>query len=218
MIALAGCAHQPRKTTPSPNVSDASSTNEDHLLGVGGTALAGSGSGGTIPALGGVGGTALAGSGSGGRIPALGGLGTIGVCSNASRHCSGSSRFVGRSDVRTKEGPRVVEGKLDKAVIQRIIRRRLNQIRYCYERELTKEPNLAGRVVVKFVIGKEGEVSAANVKSTTMNHATAEKCFVGRFMRMQFPKPTGGGVVIVNYPLVFSTVPAKPAAPSSAKP
>ena len=37
-----------------------------------------------------------------------------------------------------------------------------------------------------------------------MGSASVEQCVVGRFMRMQFPQPKGGGIVIVSYPFLFS--------------
>ena len=37
-----------------------------------------------------------------------------------------------------------------------------------------------------------------------MGNASAESCIVGRFLRMQFPQPKGGGIVIVSYPFIFS--------------
>ena len=80
----------------------------------------------------------------------------------------------------------------------------MNQIRYCYQRELTKNPALAGKVVIKFVIAKDGTVSKASVKTSTMNNSAVESCIAGRFMRMQFPEPKGGGIVIVSYPFIFS--------------
>jgi hypothetical protein len=80
----------------------------------------------------------------------------------------------------------------------------MNQIRYCYQRELTKDPNLGGKIVVKFVIAKDGTVSSAQTKATTMNNASVENCINGRFMRFKFPEPKGGGIVIVSYPFIFS--------------
>ena len=101
-------------------------------------------------------------------------------------------------------GDFLILGSLDKTVIQAVIQRHLNQIRYCYQRELTKDPDLGGRVVIKFVVAKDGTVSSATVKSTTMYNDAVESCIAGRFMRFQFPEPAGGGIVIVSYPFVFT--------------
>ena len=78
------------------------------------------------------------------------------------------------------------------------------QLRYCYQRELTKNPNLGGKITVKFVIAKDGTVSSATTKTSTMNNPAVESCINGRFMKFQFPEPKGGGIVIVSYPFIFS--------------
>jgi len=101
-------------------------------------------------------------------------------------------------------GEEVILGKLDKDVIDAVIKRNLNQVRYCYQRELTKVPTLEGKIVVKFVIAKDGTVPSAVTKSSTMASPAVEECVNGRFMHMQFPAPTGGGIVIVSYPFSFS--------------
>jgi TonB family protein len=78
------------------------------------------------------------------------------------------------------------------------------QIRYCYQRELTKNPTLGGKITVKFTIAKDGTVSSASTKSSTMGNEAVETCINTRFMKFQFPEPKGGGVVIVSYPFIFS--------------
>jgi len=103
-------------------------------------------------------------------------------------------------------GDLIILGSLDKKVIQQVIQRHLNQIRYCYQRELTKDPDLAGRVVIKFIVARDGTVSSATVKSSTMGNNAVETCIAGRFMRFMFPEPAGGGIVVVSYPFVFSPV------------
>ena len=101
-------------------------------------------------------------------------------------------------------GDPLILGALDKSLIDAVIKRYMNQIRYCYQRELSKNPSLAGKITVKFVIQKDGTVSSAVTKSTTMNNASVEECINGRFLKMIFPDPKGGGIVIVSYPFVFS--------------
>ena len=78
------------------------------------------------------------------------------------------------------------------------------QIRYCYQQQLTKNPSLGGKISIKFVIAKDGTVSSASTKSTTMNNAAVEGCIAGRFLKFQFPEPKGGGIVMVTYPFIFS--------------
>ena len=165
------------------------------LIGAKGTQM---GSGG----LGGRGG----GLGGGGSADGLGGMGTRGRGSGASGYGSGGGNFGDRGEgaIAGVGGDPIVLGALDKSLIDAVIKRNMAAIRYCYQRELTKNPSLGGKITVKFVIAGDGTVSQATTKATTMNNPAVESCINGRFMRFQFPQPKGGGVVIVSYPFIFS--------------
>jgi hypothetical protein len=145
------------------------------------------------------------GLGGGGTAEGLGGLGTKGIGSGSSGYGSGGGSFgaKGEGGIGVVGGDPIILGALDRSLIDEVIKRHMNQIRYCYQRELTKNPSLAGKVVVKFVIAKDGSVSSASKKTSTINNGAVEQCVVGRFMRMQFPEPKGGGIVIVSYPFTF---------------
>ena len=93
---------------------------------------------------------------------------------------------------------------LDRALIDKVIKQNMNRLRYCYQRELSKDPTLGGKIVVKFSIDKAGGVSSAAIKSSSMNSAAVESCLTKSFMSFKFPEPKGGGVVIVSYPFLFS--------------
>jgi hypothetical protein len=96
-------------------------------------------------------------------------------------------------------------GALDKNIIRRFIRRKLPQVRFCYEKELIVQPKLKGIVRTVFVIGPSGKVSSANVQAGI--HKTVDLCVAKVIRSIQFPKPKGGGRVRVSYP--FSFEPAK---------
>jgi hypothetical protein len=98
-------------------------------------------------------------------------------------------------------------GSLDKEIVRRVIHRHLNEIKYCYERELIRRPSLLGRVVVQFTILPIGRVAAAALASSTVANAAVESCIVGAVRRWEFPMPRGGGLVAVSYP--FLLVPAE---------
>ena len=102
-------------------------------------------------------------------------------------------------------GSPIVLGALDKSLIDKVIKRNMNQIKYCYSRELTKNPKLKGKVIVKFTIAGDGTVSQAGIKSSSLNSKAVEDCITGRFRRFKFPEPKGGGIVIVSYPFVFTS-------------
>ena len=125
--------------------------------------------------------------------------------SRASVTGSGGGNFgaKGEGGIGKIGGDPIILGALDKSLIDAVIKRHMNQIRYCYQRELTKNPNLGGKIVVKFVIAKDGSVSKASTKSSTMGNKAVEGCINSRFQRFKFPEPKGGGIVIVSYPFIF---------------
>ena len=149
-----------------------------------------------------------AGIGGGGDGEGLGGLGTRdrgGRGGSGYGHDGGYvGDHIGRVPAQVGMEAPILMGALDKSQIDRVIKQHLSQIRYCYQKELNRAPDLEGKVVMKFVIATDGSVSRADVQSTSLNNPVVESCLSDRFMRFQFPRPTGGGIVIVTYPFVFN--------------
>jgi hypothetical protein len=94
--------------------------------------------------------------------------------------------------------------QIDRAQVDAVVRRNLGLIRHCYQMELNRSPSLSGKIVERFVIGRDGSVSAATTKSSSLGNARVEQCINQRFLRFQFPAPKGNGVVFVTYPFIFS--------------
>jgi hypothetical protein len=164
----------------------------------------------------GEGGLGLYGTGRGGGGTGLGTIGldyggpnTIGKGGGGGSG-AGYGRGAGRFGSRKSGAPDVVagapiiRGSLDREIIRRVIRRHKKEIKYCYEKELTKNPKLHGKVKVKFVIAPTGAVASASIAESTMRNRAVESCIVGKVLRFIFPKPEGGGIVEVGYPFVFS--------------
>ena len=99
----------------------------------------------------------------------------------------------------------VVRGVMDKEVIRRIIRRHTSQVQRCYQKGLRQKPDLKGRVVVEFTIAKTGHVVQSSIKQSTLGHTGVEQCIARAARGWIFPKPLGGGIVIVAYPFVLRT-------------
>src|SRR3569623_1746434 len=118
--------------------------------------------------------------------PPASGLGLVGGAGGAGAH-AGSA----------------VTGSMDKEIIRRIIRHLTAEVQSCYEAQLNKRPDLFGRLMVQFTIAATGDVIASVVQSSTMGDTHVEDCTVKAVRRWQFPKPLGGGIVIVSYPFVF---------------
>lgn len=107
-----------------------------------------------------------------------------------------------------KAGDSTVTGSLTKDEIRRVIRRNLNRVRYCYEKQLILEPKLAGKATTKFTIGPDGKVISAEVQG--FGSRPVDECIHGAISAMVFPPPKGGGVVVVSYPFVFAPADSSP--------
>jgi TonB family protein len=143
----------------------------------------------------------------------VGKLATIGDYGQGDGKDRGYGHGVGQLAKRTQpHGPDIIpgiatsRGALDKEIIRRIVRRNINQVRYCYDQALTRQPTLAGRVVVQFTIAGNGTVIASLLGNSTLGAPAVESCIVQAVKRWEFPKPEGGGLVMVSYP--FQLTPA----------
>ncbi len=97
-------------------------------------------------------------------------------------------------------------GGLDKALIAAVVQANIGQIKHCYERQLIVDPNIFGKIVAQWTINKDGVVSTSSVKKSTMNSKPVENCILGKIKSWNFPKPKGGGQVIVSYPFLFKSL------------
>ncbi|MGB9599543.1 MAG: AgmX/PglI C-terminal domain-containing protein, partial [Myxococcota bacterium] len=158
----------------------------------------------------GSGGLGLRGVGPGGGGSSLdsigiGSVGTRGRGAGQGGYGYGVGSIGGKKehDIGISGGTPMVHGSLDKELIRRVIRAHANEIRYCYELELAKNPGLWGKVSVNFVISPTGSVQSAKVKETTINNQNVENCIVSKIKGWKFPEPKGGGIVIVTYPFIL---------------
>lgn len=113
---------------------------------------------------------------------------------------------VGSASVGILEEETDIQGGLEKDVIARVIQKNLGQITYCYERQLSANPELYGKVLVKFTIGATGSVTTQKIGLTTLKSAMVEGCILRRVTGWKFPKPKGGTAVLVTYPFLFKSI------------
>jgi TonB family protein len=95
-------------------------------------------------------------------------------------------------------------GQLQTEQIRSTIGKNAPPIGACYQAELKKTPDLKGRVQTTFIIGADGAVVAVKVRASSLKNEVVEKCIVEALKKMQFPVPDPKGIVIQNYPFVFS--------------
>jgi TonB family protein len=158
-------------------------------------------------------GTGDGGGGHGEAMIAGDGLGTWGRFGPGHGNGTGPGYGTGVGQLAMRKQPRTPEiipgqvignGSLDKEIIRRIVRRHLNEVRFCYEQALPRHPTLAGRAVVQFMIGKDGQVMTSVLQSSTLSMASVESCVVTAVKRWPFPAPERGGLTIVSYPFQFA--------------
>lgn len=95
-------------------------------------------------------------------------------------------------------------GTLSQEAIRSVVQANLKKIKFCYNKELGKNPELKGKVEVEFIIGSDGKVKKYKISSSTMKNDAVESCILKKIRRFRFPKPEKGEVSVV-YPFVFTT-------------
>ncbi|HEY3234983.1 MAG TPA: AgmX/PglI C-terminal domain-containing protein [Polyangiaceae bacterium] len=161
----------------------------------------------------GAGGLGLTGIGEGGGGRGVGiGLGNIGTYGHGAGTGPGlgigsRSGHMPKSHItkapQIKYGVTEVGGALPPEVIQRIVRQNYGRFRLCYEQGLSRNPNLEGRVTVRFLIARDGAVSNVSNGGTDLPDAAVVSCVIQAYYGLSFPKPQGG-IVTVVYPIMFS--------------
>jgi Ca-activated chloride channel family protein len=169
----------------------------------------------------GAGGLGLSGIGEGGGGQGTGSIGTIGHGagttpddSSNKGSAAGTSQGFGSghgllggshssSPPRVRMGATSVSGRLPPEVIQRIVRQTFGRFRLCYEDGLRSNPNLQGRVAVRFVIDREGSATSVSNGGSDLPDASVVSCVVRAFVGLRFPQPEDG-IVTVVYPITFS--------------
>jgi hypothetical protein len=161
----------------------------------------------------GAGGLGLSGVGEGGGgrgegigLGNFGGLGHGAGTGTGQGIGNGRGRLGGGHQVKSpklREGATQVNGRLPPEVIQRIVRQNFGRFRLCYENGMRANPNLQGRVAVKFVIDRSGAVSMTADGGSDLPDQSVVQCVVRGFGNLSFPQPEGGMVTVV-YPIIFN--------------
>jgi hypothetical protein len=99
--------------------------------------------------------------------------------------------------------PSEAMGRIAPEKIQQIVRANFGAFRVCYEQGLAGNPKLQGKVTVKFVIERDGTVSAATDAGSDLPDPAVVACIVKGYETLKFPKPDGGRVTVV-YPIMFN--------------
>ncbi len=93
---------------------------------------------------------------------------------------------------------------IDKALVRRIVRSHINEVRGCYNQGLARNPGLGGRVEVSFVIMPNGRVASSTVGKSSLRDQKTSQCIAKAVGRWKFPRvATAGSPVTIHYPFVL---------------
>jgi hypothetical protein len=164
----------------------------------GATLVAGRGEGGL-----GATGTGLGGGGTGfGQIQGSGKL-DVGAGRGRGRKGPGLGRGREREvQVGMETGTADTEGGLTRDQVNRVVRAHAAAIRYCYEKELQRQPSLSGKVELYWVIRPNGSVDRARIASSSMGSRAVEGCMERQVKNWQFPR-SETETIVQSYPFFF---------------
>ena len=99
---------------------------------------------------------------------------------------------------------RAAYGTLNAMVVRETIRRDLPKINRCYESALRYEPELAGKVKVRFAVVRRGDVQAVKILENTTGHEGVERCVTRVVSAIKFPTRRSGKPLSFTFPFIFA--------------
>lgn len=114
---------------------------------------------------------------------------------------------------RLPDGGSLPSGTLGSEQIRDVVRGAIPELRFCFEWQLSRHPDLAGRVTLEFRIAEDGTVEEPSIAEDELGDETVLRCFRGVTSRMRFPPPEGGPVT-VRYPITLEPGDEPPAPPT----
>lgn len=94
-------------------------------------------------------------------------------------------------------------GTVSKSLIEEVLSRRLPEFRQCYQAVLEESPDVSGRLTMEWVVSETGRVVNVKEIASDTGRSDLARCIRREIRTLQFPKPSGGPIII-QYPIIFS--------------
>ena len=94
-------------------------------------------------------------------------------------------------------------GSRTQTAINKVVTRQQSRLKKVYETMLKRDPQLGGKIKIKFTIQPDGSVTNVSIVMSTTGNSTFDNRIVSYVKRWKF-SPASGGPVEVVYPFVFS--------------
>jgi len=111
--------------------------------------------------------------------------------------------WLGAADL-VRAGAGSYRGTIDAFVVRQKIKKDLPKINRCYESALRHEPELEGKVSVRFAVIRTGYVRGVHVVENTTGNASVERCVARIVSALRFPRRRNGRSVRFTFPFVFA--------------
>lgn len=95
-------------------------------------------------------------------------------------------------------------GQLDALAVRQKIQKDLPKINRCYESALRYEPELSGKVSVRFAVVRNGNVQGVQVLENTTGNDKVERCVARVLGALRFPSRRAGKSLRFTFPFVFA--------------
>ena len=96
------------------------------------------------------------------------------------------------------------DGTIAQSLIEKILAKHLDKLRYCYEKALLSDASLGGNVLLQWTIVTSGEARNVRTLRSAINSSQMQTCINREISKIAFPKPAGGEV-IVKFPFNFTS-------------
>lgn len=95
-------------------------------------------------------------------------------------------------------------GNRTQASIGKVMNRYIPRFKKVYESMLKRDPNLSGKIQIKFTIMPDGTVANVIILQSTTNNSTFDKRIASYLKRIKFPSDPSADPTEVVYPFVFT--------------
>ncbi len=133
-----------------------------------------------------------------------GGLGTSGRGSGNTGYGTGGLGNKAGTKIVTGGAGESFSGTIDREAIRRVLKANERTIRTCYERQLNRNPDLFGKLILTWDIADGGRALNVHVSSNELGNADVANCIMDRLKTWKFPDPPPNQTVEVSYPWFFS--------------
>jgi hypothetical protein len=109
------------------------------------------------------------------------------------------ARPAPRTSTATRPAPATSVASAKEVSAMGTINAHMREVEDCYGRVALKDPSIAGRITLRWTLGRDGVPSAVAVVSDTLKDKSVGACIKERARTWRFPAPAGG-LGVVTYP------------------